>query len=263
MFRQLRVWARPLRMRSTVSYRQFGICPQLNFPNYGPNPGPYFYPPPKSRASRLKDIAIGSAITVGAYLAYLYYDYREFAKETKEAYEEQQEMETFMEELKKNFNKARLAGDHHWLRELSFEFIRYIATDYIEVGPLPSLPESVKPHGKEAIPEEDTLVFIYPNFDEYADQPDVYIVINAEPQEILKRALQPGDSAGSTEGILAELILRLNYQATEWVYDGLCREDQPLLISIIMRENHFTFTYRFTSFSKLFSSATNELNSEP
>ncbi|KAI1392985.1 uncharacterized protein F4822DRAFT_147589 [Hypoxylon trugodes] len=238
MLRPLHLRVAPSILRPAIHRRRFRSCPQLNTPNYAP--GPYFYPPPKSRGSRLKDIAIGSGLTISAYLAYIYYQYRQLSKEMREAAKQYEQDEVLEMEFDHAFTEARYAGDQDRLKELTFELARAISKGRVEVGPLPRLPEGDKSHGKDNIPEEDTLMFIV---DHDGDSLIVHLAVNAESQEIFQSASRTDDPADQKDSPLLEIILRVNYQAAEWIREGILGEDGDLLVTINMRDRHFGFTY--------------------
>ncbi|KAI1401759.1 hypothetical protein F4819DRAFT_313194 [Hypoxylon fuscum] len=243
MLRQLRTWVKPAFLRPTVHYRQFWTRQKLNFPNYAPHPGPYFYPPPKSPGSRLKDMAIGSAFTVGGYLAYLAYDLRRFARKLKEAEEHIRQTKAVETDFQRNIAGARRADDQDYLRELTFAYARHLMAigGWSEDGPLPSLPDGEESQGKGSIPEEDTLMFI--------NDPDsgngwraIEIAINAEFDDILRLAIREDDS-DAKEGAFNELLRRVNHQAARWIRRGLLREDDVLIVHFTVRDREFGFSY--------------------
>ncbi|KAI1414137.1 hypothetical protein F5Y13DRAFT_22488 [Hypoxylon sp. FL1857] len=232
MFRHLYFRPRPSLLRSAVGCRQFGSRPNFNFSNYAPPPpGPYFYTPPRSKASRLIDMAIGSVLTIGAYISYTY---REVVKDIEEVENKINELRAEVAEWHQSLTEARLAGDRDRLRELSLNASRPADEDWIEVGPLPGLPEGETLHGKEAIPEEDTLMFIRAESVEiFEPSLLVNIALNADCDDILP--VNP-DNAEHSEGVLSEILLRLNYQAAKWVQEGILAVGGNLCVTLCVRE---------------------------
>ncbi|OTB04784.1 hypothetical protein M426DRAFT_147629 [Hypoxylon sp. CI-4A] len=175
--------------RSSLSIpsRRFWSRPQLNFPY----PGPYFYPPPKPRGGRLKYMAIGSALTIVAYLAHLLYDIRQLSQQLKQLQEEEEEEHSQRINLTLKFSQlfkeARRLDDEDLLRQMTFQYARGVAKDWTEIGPLPSLLQHEKRRGKDIIPEEDTLMFIDNSVPEDRIQLPVQIAINAEAEDIIRR----------------------------------------------------------------------------
>ncbi|KAI1372406.1 hypothetical protein F4677DRAFT_268025 [Hypoxylon crocopeplum] len=245
MLRQLRIPARPSFLRSTVCRRQFGGRPQFNNPNYAPHPGPYFYPPPKSPASRFRDMAIGSALTLTVYLAYQGYDYHQYTLEMKEFDEQTKQYHAWEADLNMSFAEARRNGDRAWLRELTFGLARQpLKPDepFTELGPLPSLPEGDKMHGKGIIPEEDTLVLIN-DFQSGNGALIVQIALNVDTASILHAAPREDNATHFNGCAFHELVARINYQASEWIREGRMREYDELMVTLLVRDQYFEFSY--------------------
>lgn len=109
----------------------------------------------------MKDMAIGSALTITAYVAWRYYHYRRFVREVNELRQRSEEHRQMMEEFACLLDQAREAGDEIRMRELVFERQRRIADDLAyEAGPLPGFPAGHELYAKEKVPVEDTLMFI-------------------------------------------------------------------------------------------------------
>ncbi|KAI1653009.1 hypothetical protein F4813DRAFT_376289 [Daldinia decipiens] len=234
MLRQLYTRARPSLIRPVVHHRQFRSRPQLSFPNYAPPPpppGPYFSPPPRSRGSRLKDIALGSVFTIVAYIAYHVYSFRQFSKHVEGAVEKFRQQDAMDDELHLSLADARRAGDHDRLREIVFQHARRISDGWTEFGPLPSFPGT-----KNIIPEEDTLMFILYGNDDVAASfyPNgvlgIRIVINAELNEEFIPSKNPKEGAA-----LTELLARTNYLIADLVRKGMLDEGTELVLHVFLR----------------------------
>ncbi|KAF3057193.1 hypothetical protein GL218_06163 [Daldinia childiae] len=240
MLRQLYTRARPSLLRPVAHHRQFRSRPQLSFPNYAPPPGPYFSPPPRSRGSRLKDIALGSVFTIVAYIAYQFYYFRRVSKDLERAVEEMRQEDAMEDELHLSLADARRAGDHDRLREIVFQHARRISPlssdGWAEFGPLPSF------RGAEnIIPEEDTLMFVW-----YGATTNFFsngvlairIAINAELNEDFIPLKNPKEGAA-----LTELLARIHYLTANLVRNGIVDEGSELILHVLLRGKSLEMSY--------------------
>ncbi|KAL7620169.1 hypothetical protein AAE478_009162 [Parahypoxylon ruwenzoriense] len=240
---------RPVTLPSAAAarpYRPLGIWPQLCYSNFAPQQSPYgYYPPPRSRGARLRDMALGSALTICAWAAYEAYAYLQFEKDQRALEAGIEHARSVRIEYEAKFAEARRAGDHERLRELTFEFARLLHTQFDdswdEVGPLPGYPKSHRAFGKHTIPEEDTLMFI--NYDEENGAFIVNIAVNAEAHEAHRLPPGPSEPVDLRDGTFAELILRFNHQAVQWKDQGWFKEDDELHVTFILRDKFFSYAY--------------------
>ncbi|KAI1749064.1 hypothetical protein F4782DRAFT_336417 [Xylaria castorea] len=205
--------SRPTHPRVQIPYRDARLGSQKYgkqqhsskaYSKYAPGgPSPYYGAygqPPKSRATRLKDMAIGSALAVIVYLAYVFYNSRQVLQETMEAKVD----EDYTDEAptggaptdggptdeawdvrcryEKLLRKAEAEDDGspesaEKIRRIFVE--RTIAVVHAEVpdkekdtftiedmGPLPRFPKGHKKHGSEMVKDEDTVVLVQPPMSE-------------------------------------------------------------------------------------------------
>ncbi|KAI1077719.1 hypothetical protein F5B20DRAFT_259646 [Whalleya microplaca] len=244
MFRHIRLRARPTTRRSAVPHRQFRTGPQHNF-NYTPQPQPTYYRP-QSWRSRLRDMAIGSGITIGAYLIYQSYRYRRFVKELKGTEEEIKAVLAKRLEFSNALAEALEAGDHERLREVVFEFHRAAFAPFaeiVEVGPLPGFPEGDELYGKETIPVEDTLMFVEHDPADKDRVAVVNVIINAGVDELERVPSGQVVLAGSKKGKLGELLSRMEIQAAEWRRAGSLHEGDDIYVVFTMRDSNVIFVY--------------------
>ncbi|KAI1647076.1 uncharacterized protein F4817DRAFT_115773 [Daldinia loculata] len=239
MLRQLFTRARPSLLRPVAHHRQFRSRPQLSFPNYAPLPGPYFSPPPRSRGSRLKDIAFGSVLTIFAYISYHVYSFRQFSKKLEGAVEEFRREDAMDDELRLSLADARRAGDHDRLREIGFQHARRISNAWSEFGPLPSFPGA-----ETIIPEEDTLTFIWYGNEDVTNffgngVCAIRIAINAELSEEFIPLQNPKEGAA-----LTELLARTNYLIADLVRQGMLAEGTELLLHVLLRGHSIEMSYK-------------------
>ncbi|KAI1271232.1 hypothetical protein F5Y07DRAFT_383512 [Xylaria sp. FL0933] len=153
------------------------------YSNYAPRGPPPYYNPyaqqPRSRASRLKDMAIGSALTIIAHLAYESYDYWQLTKEMEEEEQLASNVKTLFSQYDRLVQKV-LRGDdgsperteeiRTLLKERAIALTRAVIPKHspdqsvTEVGPLPRLPEDHKCqcHEVQRLEDGDTLMLIPP-----------------------------------------------------------------------------------------------------
>ncbi|CAJ2500125.1 Uu.00g029780.m01.CDS01 [Anthostomella pinea] len=162
------------------------------YSNFAPQqPITYRIPPPphRSRWSRLCDMAIGSFLTISAYLALQHYELRRYQRALMEAEREVREVLELHDHFAGLIAEARERGDSDdVLRELLFEQQRLVNAKMsqrgggdgdlevdIEEGPLLGFPAGHELAGRERVRVRDTLVFFErPDGDgeEYDDEYD-------------------------------------------------------------------------------------------
>ncbi|KAI0811906.1 hypothetical protein GGR55DRAFT_639619 [Xylaria sp. FL0064] len=247
------------------------------YSNYAPRGPPPYYNPyaqqPRSRASRLKDMAIGSALTIIAYLAYESYDYWQRTKEVEEEEEVRTNVDALLSQYDRLLQKV-LQGDdgsperteeiRALLKERTIALTRAIIPkdspdqSVTEVGPLPRLPEDHKCQCREVqrLEDGDTLMLIPPQpsgreLEETKKReadPSLRLVagkavvaINAFARDIAasepgKRITDPG--ASKLHEILCRSALMLNKLSNEGIMD-----DVPIWVTVFLWDDMFFFIY--------------------
>ncbi|ORY65397.1 uncharacterized protein BCR38DRAFT_484823 [Pseudomassariella vexata] len=243
MLRQVRLRARPavaLRWSRVLhsQCRQFWNRQQ----QIPPDVPTYFSPPPRSRGSRIKDMAIGSVLTIGAFFIYKYYTLRQAFRELQEFAEDSKEVIAIKEEFRQLFAEARESGDHDRLRDVTFSLPRRLFDKYpgeiVESGPLPGYAVDDELYGKERVPAADTLMFVEED-QETGLIGVVQIAINLELEDLRDRhsakiALDP------KEDKLAELFRRVAHQATMWKSEGKLDDDGQMMVVFQLRDQAMT-----------------------
>ncbi|KAI1739021.1 hypothetical protein F4680DRAFT_155129 [Xylaria scruposa] len=183
-------WSRPTHLRVQISYRDALLGSQKEkqqhsskvYSNYAPKGPSQYYgaygQPPKSRASRLKDMAIGSALTIAIFLAYiLYYNSQRLLQEKKEAEEVVKRANISREmhkEIYSRYQKRKAEIDDDSSSESSKEtnqerrlIIIYAQDpdggDTFEaecLGSLSRFPEGHEKQGSEMVKDGEALVFL-------------------------------------------------------------------------------------------------------
>ncbi|KAI0450297.1 hypothetical protein F5B21DRAFT_491574 [Xylaria acuta] len=258
--------------------------PSRVYSNYAPRDPSQGYgaygQPPKSRASRLKDMAIGSALTIAVYLAYIFYCSRQML---------------VLQDMERNFTKEELEIVLHYEKILrkaeaeddgspeSAEKIRrifkertiailYMAkedkddTIIDEFGPLLRFPEGHKEHGSERVKGEDILVLMppIPSEEEMADiKPEDkvmgidYLVIVAVNDFEENLGIDDGNIVIShqTHPKLNEIWCRLVIMIDNLYQKGTLDPDKPTIITFFLRDGMPSFIYRAESHTSTSSEA--------
>ncbi|KXJ86948.1 hypothetical protein Micbo1qcDRAFT_168054 [Microdochium bolleyi] len=163
------------------------------------NPQPYQPHPQQGKPwlKVLRDMALGSVLTIALSTAYDYYEERQYMKQ---ATADQEWAEDLRVQLVREFDEARrtpldeTAGDNadferqRKLRELTFGLpLRVVSAQEIEeAGWLPGFPYGDELHGKERVPAEETKMYV--GKDELGGISAVYVAANVDvdqkvPQE--------------------------------------------------------------------------------
>ncbi|KAI3322520.1 hypothetical protein HD806DRAFT_500307 [Xylariaceae sp. AK1471] len=261
-----------------------------SYSNYAPRgPPPYstYIQQPRSRASRLKDMAIGSILTIAVYLTYEFYVYRQIMKEMKEDEVLGRTLNELLFHYAELLDKAEANGDDaEKIRALVMERAKAVALLSVDqghqgepvedLGPLPRLPEGQALHGKEKIEDEDTLVLFPPQPDaeelakldkearkrgegERTEQPvyTVFIAINAFSEDLglpgpgKEREMPKSGAIDSGEFKFGEVLVRSGF-----MIDGLCsagtlEPDRRALVTILLRDDVWVYTYRQGTFERV------------
>ncbi|KAK7960928.1 hypothetical protein PG996_011570 [Apiospora saccharicola] len=242
--------------------RQFrtGAAPRMN---YTPPQNPYMHPPPKPWLHRIRDMAIGSALTFAGYFGYVYWEYRQMSQEMAELEAMQKEDTQFKERIR----AARLAGDADALRDLTFQRQRHVIKTFphdtvSEFGPLPSYPLGDENCGKDLVPERDTLVIV----EKDPEVKQISTVLIAANVHVHVENLVPSastvvvDPSGTMPPFtnrreprfepedekLRELFRRFEYQAHFWARRGELNENGECAVAFALQDADkvFLFTFR-------------------
>ncbi|KAI1502552.1 hypothetical protein F5X99DRAFT_158362 [Biscogniauxia marginata] len=290
MLRHLHIRARPTTRIRPCHHRHrhppqpSPIRPQQphdrRYSNYSPQqPSPTYFYTPRSRWSRVKDMAIGSALTIGAYVAWWYYDYRQFARQLAEERQEIEEQRQMLDEFQSLLAEAREAGDEARMRELVFERQRRFSGSQVEAGPLPGFPVGHEMYAKEKVPVEDTLMFVDNlqaevqswgpsqnqghgrdrDQNQILDPQDQYsvvmVVVNADGEStgFDPHRYAPGQTVAvdPQKTKFQELLWRFKNQVKAWRREG--REDlnDDILVIFVLRDTIFGFLYTQEEFKSV------------
>ncbi|KAI0514586.1 hypothetical protein F5B22DRAFT_611061 [Xylaria bambusicola] len=128
--------------------------------------------PPKSRGSRLKDMAIGSILTIIAYLAYKSYSLWDVVKHAREEIDVAIELDEIYSHYDQLLDQAEAAGDmeksQSLFKERAMALVRAMLRNQEDqtindLGPLPTLPEDYdggQSHGAQIFGGGDTLMLM-------------------------------------------------------------------------------------------------------
>ncbi|KAI1149142.1 hypothetical protein F4825DRAFT_431535 [Nemania diffusa] len=254
------------------------------YSNYAPkDPAPYYgstySQPPKSRASRLKDMAIGSALTATIYVVYTLYT----AWQTLDKREEEQYLAEMSERLKKIFDyydrllfEARVGSDDipekaekirniFVQRALAILLLLFYngnlreASAFIKnLGLLPRLPENHQLHTPEQIRDEDTVVYeVLPDKRSLGEKVATYmlddglhvidctvvVAIYASSGDLAAGG-DSEDRAGRRAGSgFRELNHRIVYMMDN-MYGGTLGAKQAVGVTIILRDEILSYVYK-------------------
>ncbi|KAI0551913.1 hypothetical protein F4679DRAFT_112736 [Xylaria curta] len=174
-------WSRPTHLRVQIPYRDARLGSQKEkqqhsskaYSNFVPK-GPSQYcgaygQPPKSRASRLKDMAIGSALTFAISFAYIFFYDSQQLQEAEEDVKRANELR----QIHSRYKKIRAETDDDGGSESSEETNRERGSTVVPVengqgdtfeleyvGSLPRFPEGHEKHGSEIVKDGETSVFL-------------------------------------------------------------------------------------------------------
>ncbi|RYP92511.1 hypothetical protein DL770_001377 [Monosporascus sp. CRB-9-2] len=200
----------------------------------------------KSKTRIIRDMALGSALTLGAFFAYSSYSYR---KALKGLEAEADETRGVYKEFARRFAEAREAKDHDRLREATFEFSRRLLSMHgdaiFEAGPLPPYPEEDELHGKEKIPPEDTLMFVEKDEGRFITVAQVSVNLDLEELDSdWKRYIDGEVDVNPAHDKLGELLTRFEYQVEFWRKQEKLRGGE-LFVVFALRDKYWTFRYAY------------------
>lgn len=192
-------------------------------------------------------VALGSALTVTAYLSYIGYTYYQVRKALKSLQAEAEETRGVYGDFAQQFAEAREAQNHERLREATFGFIRRLLSKHgdaiFEVGPLPPFPEDDELHGRERIPAEDTLMFVEKDEDRFITV--VQVAVNLDFKEVESEwNSKPDRLVDAADDKLGELLTRFEYQVEFWRKQDKLRGGQ-LIVVFALRDKFWTFSYTY------------------
>ncbi|KAK5628696.1 hypothetical protein RRF57_004411 [Xylaria bambusicola] len=212
--------------------------------------------PPKSRVSRLKDMAIGSVLTIIAYLAYRTYSLWDVVKHAEEELGVAIKLEEIYSHYDQLLEQAEAVDDKEKIRSLFKEramaLVRAILRNQEdqtinELGPLPTLPEDYdcQSHGTLIFGDGDTVMLMpqRPPLDEanpLSPRHMVAVAINAFAEDV---------------GINDDAMGLVNYR-TPKVHEIICRSrymleklrkegtiDGMTLVTVYLWDFEFMFVY--------------------
>lgn len=205
------------------------------------NPDPY-QKPRKPWLKTLRDMALGSALTILLSFAYDYYEERQYIKEF---FEEQSRIEDVRLQLSDEFARARSEPDEFdreaKLRDITFK-IPTLVTDVPEdMGWLPGFPVGDELYAKERVPVSETKMYavshveggfsgliIAANVD--VEDPPGPPYFRPVPRE------EYNDAAGC---VIGELVARARIQKDLWRKQGkLPRHDDDFIAVFLYIRNH-------------------------
>ncbi|KAI1133487.1 hypothetical protein F5Y10DRAFT_89021 [Nemania abortiva] len=272
--------------RGQSRYRGAG----LTYSNYAPRgPVPYHHntygQPPKSRGSRFKDMAIGSALTIVLYLTYELYNFRQTVKEIEEEAKEEAKIMHDIERIYFHYDQLlkETEADHsperaERIRSLCVEraliiifasIFKHLKDQFTieDLGPLPRLPEAHEFHDSEKIKDEDTLVLMLPPPPPSAEELDkrakeralenglqpmgglLVVSINASTQDLGSHHWLSGQNDLS-DFTSREIIHRLRFMLDNLCKEGKLKPDRSTFITLILRDTVYTLTYMEGSLSR-------------
>ncbi|KAI0134532.1 hypothetical protein BJ170DRAFT_610251 [Xylariales sp. AK1849] len=244
-----RLTARPLPRASHPSFRTHQHRTYYYDPNAGRTP----------MRSRLRDYAIGAALTVGGYYGWnIYRLWGLRAKLESELKEKIVELKAEAQAMQSAFAEARRSGDHEKLRELTFNIWRMDETSDDgsgqpgkEVGPLPGLPFDDEMAGKELVPAEDTLMFV--RKDDEGRIAELSVAVNVEFDELYRGMADPPVELHKDK--LRELLRRIDDVVKLWQRQGRLIEERTnsqgsaiegvviLTVTLVLRDKAWIFDY--------------------
>jgi hypothetical protein len=227
-------------------------------------------------------MAIGSILTIAAYLAYEVYEYRQIAKEIKEDEESSRKMVDIILRYQQLVKEALLRGDNEdQIRDLIMERARamarmasYGAEDITDLGPLPRIPEGHRLYGSEKINDQETLVLMPPQpspeelkeFDIEAkrsglgerviDDPvyTVLVTVNATAEDLgvqdddKEKDSMMGVPVNPNESKFNEVLWRTGFMIDELCRKGTLEADRSTMVMFLLRDDVCMYTYRKGSY---------------
>ncbi|KAI0540619.1 hypothetical protein GGR58DRAFT_460318 [Xylaria digitata] len=253
--------------------------PSRAYSNYAPRGPPPYYnmygQPPKSRASRLKDMAIGSILTITVYFAYIYWELRDELKEMEEEEERASMVNEIFLHYQQLLEKAEKSDDgspesleriHSILKERAMAFARKVFTDgqddqlIEDLGPLPKIPEGRLSPEVQRIEDKDTLVLMPPppsadksrvidesnprrgphSWDQVVSN-NIVVAVNVFSEDSQVRARERWQTDPDAAQF-REIIARSMFMVDKLRREGVLR-DGGVEITVILRNEMFSFFY--------------------
>lgn len=252
-------------------------------PPYGVPP-PYYNPhvePTRSRGSRLKDMALGSVLTLAVLGLVFVYTALDILTEHFESVKKREELEELREtvnETMKDYDRRLKAAETNGASEDEIrEIFRERSMAYVlltmardggnkmieNLGPLPRLPEGQKlPYEFEAIKEEDTLVLLPPEpTDKETDysQEEVeeeftplrarnfFVGINASTEDMKLIEQRMGEEdirfSSAEECRFAEVVMRSINMVQGFMKDGKFNPKRPTIVVLFFRDTERIYLY--------------------
>ncbi|KAI1820417.1 hypothetical protein F4861DRAFT_61103 [Xylaria intraflava] len=247
----------------------------MSYSNYSPrNPWQYDYNiyngPPKPRAGRLKDMAIGSVLTIIAVVAVSIYSLSDILEEIKEVKEEK-ELVAKMKEIADHYDPlleeaiARLDGSTESTERYRNLFFQQMNDVFqanfnegrvVELGPLSRFPESHEFRGMENVEDRDTAVLMGPRWsakelDELLERGrktdespchHVFVSVFANARDL---DIMPYREGRSTPGHskLDEILRRLEFMVEKLYKDGELHDDIPTFITVTLLDKMLTYIH--------------------
>lgn len=230
-------------------------------PNQGDHPV-YFQEPKKPKKRIVRDMLLGSLLTITAAFAWTLYRYQRAlegleADGDSDAESAAREYEDFREQ----FARAREAEDHLKLRDVTFRFVRALGERHpdsggvpLEAGPLPPFPEDDELRGKERIPAEETMMFVETDEDDFITTVQVAVNLDLEDLEAgefnYDRNRNPHQSADPSEDKLAELLWRFEWQVEYWREQDRLKGGRMFVV-FGLRNRLWAFAYSYDPWSSI------------
>ncbi|KAK7753299.1 hypothetical protein SLS62_004818 [Diatrype stigma] len=231
--------------------------------HYQPNQGDipvYFQDPKKPKSRIVRDMLLGSLLTITVSFAFALYRYQHVLQGISEVEAHAEAVAEEYEEFREMFARAHEAEDHGKLREATFAFVRSLCKkrdgshggEPFEAGPLPPYPEDDELRGKERIPAEDTLMIVETNDDDFITNVQVAVNLDLEDLEAValyddienRRNKNPRQLADPTEDKLAELLSRFEWQVETWRQQDRLKGGR-MLVTFALRNRLWVFTYAY------------------
>ncbi|KAI8953219.1 hypothetical protein F4801DRAFT_537845 [Xylaria longipes] len=232
------------------------------YSNYAPRDPSQYYgaygQPPKSRASRLKDMAIGSALTIAVYIAYILHESRQTAQDERDVSAVDNEIGELIDHYDKLLTRAEAEDDgspesaehiHGVLKERAIAIMRWLQTweemPVEDLGPLPRFPEGHKDHGSEMVEDRDIVVLKPPpppkeKLEDIDPEEKAFTIIH----EMVVVVNHSTEDLGISNPMFYEIGCRLAI-----MMDNLCRvgtldPDSPTLVMFCFRDRGEDYIYK-------------------
>ncbi|KAI0479547.1 hypothetical protein F4859DRAFT_439065 [Xylaria cf. heliscus] len=277
--------SRPTHMRVQIPYRaaNLRLGSQKHwkrqhfakaYSNYAPRGPSQYYgaygQPPKSGASRLKDMAIGSVLTIAVYSVYVFYHARKRLQEMRGREDMKNELGDIFPHYERLLTKAEKEDDgsaesaekiHRLFKERAVAIMhvglskqekdQFVVRD---MGPLPRFPQGHRNHGKEMVRDEDTLVLMPPpvSEEELAEIPIedrartiIYSMVLAINDHTENFQVKNGPiHSGPANPKFYELECRLVIVIDSLYQEGALDPSMPTLVSFFWRDAVLQYVYK-------------------